>query len=49
MPQFVNYTSYDKGINGLMIDMHGFKPGEVTLEDFEFRVGHQPDSVTAEV
>ena len=34
-----NYTSYDKGINGLMIDVHGL-PGTPTLNDFLFRKGN---------
>ena len=35
---FANYTSYDKGINGLMIDVSGL-PGPPTLNDFLFRQG----------
>jgi hypothetical protein len=34
-----NYTSYDKGINGLMIDLHGLS-STPTLNDFLFRVGN---------
>ena len=36
---FANYTSYDKGINGLMIDVYGL-PGTPTLNDFLFRKGN---------
>ena len=36
---FANYTSYDKGINGLMIDVYGL-PGTPTLNDFLFRMGN---------
>ena len=36
---FANYTSYDKGINGLMIDLYGL-PGTPTLNDFLFRKGN---------
>jgi hypothetical protein len=35
---FVNYTSYNKGINGLMIDLYGL-PATPTLNDFLFRMG----------
>ena len=36
---FANYTSYDKGINGLMIDVYDL-PGTPTLNDFLFRMGN---------
>ena len=36
---FDNYTSYDKGINGLMIDVNNL-PGTPTVNDFLFRVGN---------
>ena len=36
---FANYTSYDKGINGLMIDVFDL-PGTPTVNDFLFRVGN---------
>ena len=36
---FANYTSYDKGINGLMIDVQGL-PGTPTVNDFLFRRGN---------
>ena len=34
-----NYTSYDKGINGLMIDVYGL-PGTPSVDDFLFRKGN---------
>ena len=39
MATFANYTSYSKGINGVMIDIEGleFTPG---TSDFEFKVGN---------
>ena len=36
---FTNYTSYDKGINGLMIDVYDL-PSTPTVNDFLFRVGN---------
>jgi hypothetical protein len=43
---FANYTSFDKGINGLMIDIRDL-PVPATMENwteyFEFRVGHPHD------
>jgi len=54
---FVNYTSYSKGINGVMVDINGL-PATPVLADFQFRVGNDnnpdgwstapdPQSVTA--
>ncbi|HEY2893018.1 MAG TPA: sialidase family protein, partial [Pirellulales bacterium] len=45
---FTNYTSYSRGLNGIMIDVAGL-PGTPTLADFTFRVGNSnnPDSWTA--
>ena len=42
---FANYTSYARGINGIMIDVDQLA-GEPTLDDFEFRVGNddQPEN-----
>ncbi|NLF29625.1 MAG: hypothetical protein GX591_01915 [Planctomycetes bacterium] len=37
----VNYTGYDRGINGIMIDIAGV-PGTPTAADFAFRVGNSP-------
>jgi len=41
---FANYTSYDRGLNGVMIDIAGL-PGGATLRqsDFEFHVGNSDD------
>ncbi len=36
---FQNYTSYTRGINGIMVDV-GDLPGSVTASDFEFKVGN---------
>ena len=36
---FSNYTSYDKGINGLMIDVRHL-PAAPTVDDFLFRIGN---------
>ena len=36
--RFVNYTSYDKGINGIIIDIDGlWKPDDLDAADFAFR------------
>ncbi|HUT13235.1 MAG TPA: hypothetical protein VMY42_22290 [Thermoguttaceae bacterium] len=42
---FANYTSYSRGINGIMIDIANL-PAWVTLDadDFEFRIGNTQDS-----
>ncbi|APZ90438.1 Calx-beta domain-containing protein [Fuerstiella marisgermanici] len=38
---FVNYTSYTRGINGIMVDLANLAaPGAITAADFEFRVGN---------
>jgi L-ascorbate metabolism protein UlaG (beta-lactamase superfamily) len=39
---FANYTSYDKGINALAIDIANLGPSP-TAADFSFRVGTTPD------
>ena len=36
---FANYTSYDKGIYGIMVDISGLS-GTPTFSDFQFRVGN---------
>jgi len=37
---FANYTSYHRGINGVMVDIHALPAeGEPGLEDFQFRAG----------
>lgn len=39
---FENYTSYSRGINGVIVDV--LNPlGNITLSDFRFRVGNQDD------
>ncbi|HUU21089.1 MAG TPA: DUF362 domain-containing protein [Phycisphaerae bacterium] len=35
----LNYTSYSRGINGIMVDIAGL-PGTPTASDFEFKVGN---------
>src|SRR5205085_11695591 len=40
-----NYTSYDKGINGLMVDVLNV-PNQLTLNDFSFKVGNSNDPST---
>jgi len=41
---FQNYTSYDRGINGLMVDVAGLgDPEALTAADFQFRVGNSDD------
>jgi len=44
---FANYTSYARGINGVMVDIFGLPDG-VTLDgnDFEFHVGNSDDPDT---
>ena len=39
---FANYTSYARGINGIMIDIRGLDVAP-TASDFEFRVGNNND------
>jgi hypothetical protein len=36
---FSNYTSYSRGINGVMVDIAGL-PGTPTASDFQFKVGN---------
>ena len=40
---FINYTSFSKGINGIMIDMADRPDTTLTRGDFEFRVGNDND------
>jgi L-ascorbate metabolism protein UlaG (beta-lactamase superfamily) len=42
---FANYTSYDKGINSLAIDIANLGPSP-TVADFNFKVGTTPDPAT---
>ncbi len=37
-----NYTSYTRGINGIMVDLAG-QHGEITVDDFIFRIGNSND------
>jgi len=40
---FANYTSYSRGINGVMVDVKNLADAdELGLDDFEFRVGNDP-------
>ncbi len=39
---FANYTSYSRGINGIMVDIAGLTRTP-TADDFLFRVGNSPD------
>lgn len=42
---FANYTSYDKGINGIMIDMANFA-ATPSADDFTFKIGNSNDPST---
>jgi hypothetical protein len=38
---FTNYTSYSRGINGIMVDLQGItNPGGISLSDFLFNTGN---------
>ena len=42
--EFAHYTSYDKGLNGLMIDLDDLAAGTMlTALDFQFRAGNSDD------
>jgi len=44
---FQNYSSFSRGINGVMIDVVNLPPGAaLTASDFEFRVGNNDDPST---
>ena len=46
-PTFANVTSYEKGINGVMVDVAGLPPGDTLgTEDFDFHGALRPVSVT---
>lgn len=45
MAAFANYTSYSRGVNGLMIDVANLH-GEPTAADFIFKVGNNNDPAT---
>ena len=40
---FANYTSYDKGINGIIVDIAELPVESLTAADFEFLVGNSND------
>jgi Ca2+-binding RTX toxin-like protein/Tol biopolymer transport system component len=43
----INYSSYSRGINGIMIDVQGLKdPLGISVSDFEFRIGNS-QSITS--
>ncbi len=42
---FANYTSYWRGINGIMVDIE-LLPGTPTVADFEFSVGNDSDPLS---
>jgi hypothetical protein len=42
---FANYTSYSRGLNGLMVDLAGLA-GDLTAADFQFKVGRDSDFAT---
>ena len=46
---FANYSSYSRGINGVMVDIAGLPSTTLTAADFAFRVGNtnDPQSWTA--
>ncbi|MEM7806664.1 MAG: FG-GAP-like repeat-containing protein [Planctomycetota bacterium] len=46
---FENYTSYDQGLNGIMIDIEGLGALEPGVSDFRFRTGNDnaPDAWSA--
>lgn len=44
---FANYSSYSKGINGIMVDLSGLPSGAtLTADDFSFLVGNSSDPGT---
>jgi subtilisin family serine protease len=40
---FANYTSYSKGINGVMVDVRNLPAGDLTADDFAFNLGTDSD------
>ena len=40
---FANYSSYSRGINGVMVDIAGLPSNTLTAADFGFRVGNSND------
>ena len=43
---FANYTSYSRGLNGVMVDISGLNGRVPTARDLEFRVGNVNDGST---
>jgi subtilisin-like proprotein convertase family protein len=43
---FANYTSYGRGINGIMVDVSGLASDAVSADDFSFLVGNSDDPTT---
>jgi hypothetical protein len=41
-----NYTSYSRGINGIMVDIAGLPNGGLSEADFQFKVGNNNDPRT---
>src|SRR5690606_19706574 len=42
---FDNYSSYNRGINGIMIDVANLaNPAAVRVDDFQFLMGNDPDT-----
>ncbi|NQU25423.1 MAG: M4 family metallopeptidase [Candidatus Nealsonbacteria bacterium] len=42
-----NYTSYSRGLNGIMIDVDNLPTtGQLSADDFEFRIGNSDDPTT---
>jgi hypothetical protein len=43
-PSRANYTTYTRGLNGVMVDVDGMPPGAApTAADFQFRIGNNGD------
>jgi subtilisin family serine protease len=40
---FANYTSYSKGINGVMVDVRNLPAGDLTADDFALNLGTDSD------
>jgi hypothetical protein len=43
---FANYSSYNRGLNGIMIDIAGLPPGALSASNFTFKVGNTSTSGT---
>jgi len=44
---FANYTSYNRGLNGIMVDISGLaNPGGLGVSDFAFKVGNNSSPTT---